>query len=724
MDKRALSTLLALYMLLSLLPGTVLAADPPTGSGHTAYDLQSGDQIKDIEVTDDKVVITLDPEDNVDFTLSGPGTGASGIWAYWAGVGIEAPQNARKLYFVRENGTDATQNELDQFGNGHEGFAIWINAGNKSFVNSGVTYKITWKDQTGRPIGEQKTYVIKLAKKPALAALPTPDIREATLSDVEERVNPLYKAGTYRARGQWVTDGTEPVGNYIKVTIEAEQLEEHMAGDRDKTMGHWVGFHVDAPAGAEKVYVKAGKRASDVVLNKLEETNDNDKEVDIYFSVNTGTKDITNSWVVIQWQAGGKVISTTYYHVTFTGTLASEATSGEKPGESSPGGTPGEASPGGTPGEVSPGGTPGEVSPGEKPDASAGYTVTFNPNGGTVSPTSAKTGADGKLSSLPTPTRSGYTFDGWYTKTDGGDKVSTGTVFTGDTTVYAHWKQSTSTDAGGYYAINISSGILHGTVSSSHSTARAGTSVTITVNPDIYYSVSWVEVTRAEGQLLPLSQSGNQYTFTMPAASVTVNVGFSSSTYIPPQSSTTTPTTPSTTVPEPTYRPITTRSTAAMPDVPSSNWAYAAAQWAYQNGYLDLAADGSFSPKGSVNHLHMWKLMSNWLGGSATDNASVSAWANQSGAARFGNATDAMTRQDFVLYLYQVYFLMGGKVSESGSLIRFRDGQTILSGSTKNAWIWAVGKGLIEGTASGYLNPDRVLTRSEFASVLMRLCRK
>ena len=47
---------------------------------------------------------------------------------------------------------------------------------------------------------------------------------------------------------------------------------------------------------------------------------------------------------------------------------------------------------------------------------------------------------NGKLSALPAqPTLDGYTFDGWYTETVGGTKVTTSTVFTGDTTVYAHW---------------------------------------------------------------------------------------------------------------------------------------------------------------------------------------------------------------------------------------------------------------------------------------------
>ncbi|MFQ7155377.1 MAG: InlB B-repeat-containing protein [Merdimonas faecis] len=67
------------------------------------------------------------------------------------------------------------------------------------------------------------------------------------------------------------------------------------------------------------------------------------------------------------------------------------------------------------------------------------YTVTFDANGGSVSQTSAVTVA-GKLTSLPTPTYDGYDFLGWYTQKDGGDEVTTNTVFTKDTTIYAHWQ--------------------------------------------------------------------------------------------------------------------------------------------------------------------------------------------------------------------------------------------------------------------------------------------
>jgi len=67
------------------------------------------------------------------------------------------------------------------------------------------------------------------------------------------------------------------------------------------------------------------------------------------------------------------------------------------------------------------------------------YTITFNANGGTVTPANGKTGMDGRLASLPTPARNGYNFTGWYTMKTGGTQVTAGTVFSGNTVIYARW---------------------------------------------------------------------------------------------------------------------------------------------------------------------------------------------------------------------------------------------------------------------------------------------
>ncbi len=110
------------------------------------------------------------------------------------------------------------------------------------------------------------------------------------------------------------------------------------------------------------------------------------------------------------------------------------------------------------------------------------FTVTYNANGGTVS-TSSKTvaqtftnwntAANGNgttynagatysanasvtlyaqyanpsIGSLPTPTRSGYGFDGWYTAATGGTKITDSTKVTANTTIYAHWTKNAEAKA-------------------------------------------------------------------------------------------------------------------------------------------------------------------------------------------------------------------------------------------------------------------------------------
>lgn len=106
------------------------------------------------------------------------------------------------------------------------------------------------------------------------------------------------------------------------------------------------------------------------------------------------------------------------------------------------------------------------------------YEVIFNPNGGTVSPTyyniactfvswntnkngtgtTVKSGSSYKpnanvtlyaiytnpqLGGYPIPSRTGYTFNGWYTAASGGSRVNSSTVISDNTTLYAQWSIET-----------------------------------------------------------------------------------------------------------------------------------------------------------------------------------------------------------------------------------------------------------------------------------------
>lgn len=72
------------------------------------------------------------------------------------------------------------------------------------------------------------------------------------------------------------------------------------------------------------------------------------------------------------------------------------------------------------------------------------YTVTFDPNGGALPDDVSETAktTDCKLTSLPTPTYAGHTFKGWFTESGDGDQVTLNKEYTGNTTIYAHWEET------------------------------------------------------------------------------------------------------------------------------------------------------------------------------------------------------------------------------------------------------------------------------------------
>lgn len=73
------------------------------------------------------------------------------------------------------------------------------------------------------------------------------------------------------------------------------------------------------------------------------------------------------------------------------------------------------------------------------------FVIGMDAQGGICSTVVTYTNLSGKLESTPEqPAMTGYTFDGWYTEPVGGSRITTATVFTGDTTIYAQWTAKSS----------------------------------------------------------------------------------------------------------------------------------------------------------------------------------------------------------------------------------------------------------------------------------------
>lgn len=164
-----------------------------------------------------------------------------------------------------------------------------------------------------------------------------------------------------------------------------------------------------------------------------------------------------------------------------------------------------------------------------------GYKITFDAKGGTLTATELHTDRTGKLASLPTATRSGYTFDGWFTAETGGEKVTTEKTFNADATLYAYWTAKSSSSSGGggggsssvtKYAVTISSAD-NGKVTSDKTRAAKDSVVTITTKANDGYVLDTIKATDKAGKKIKLTDKGDgKYTFTMPASKVEVKAAF------------------------------------------------------------------------------------------------------------------------------------------------------------------------------------------------------
>ena len=85
-------------------------------------------------------------------------------------------------------------------------------------------------------------------------------------------------------------------------------------------------------------------------------------------------------------------------------------------------------------------------------------TVTFNANGGSSSVPSVTRDYGSTLGTLPTATRTGYTFSGWWTVATGGTQVTAPTIVMSNVTYYAHWTTSDTSGYSLYCVIDLSAG--------------------------------------------------------------------------------------------------------------------------------------------------------------------------------------------------------------------------------------------------------------------------
>ena len=345
------------------------------------------------------------------------------------------------------------------------------------------------------------------------------------------------------------------------------------------------------------------------------------------------------------------------------------------------------------------------------PPAPTEFTVIFDGNGGTPSVGSMTT-TDQKLPSLPSASRSGsYSFDGWYTEKSGGTKITTDTVFSAKTTVYAHW---TYTGGGGggynppvtYYTLRFETG-----GGSDIPSVREAYNTYIDLTKYVptwrgHTFIGWYSERSLTNKV-----SGVYLTKDM-----TVYAG---------------------------WRVDENPGTGANPftDVSEKDWFYSDVMFVYENGLMLGTSKTLFSPHGTATRGMMatilWRMEGSpapkgknsftdvatgkWYADAITWTAENGIFAGY-GKDKFG-PDDPITREQLAAIFYRYADYKGYDLTVKGNLDKFKDADKITD-YAKTAMQWAVGSGLVKGKSGNLLDPQGTATRAEIAAMLHRFIEK
>lgn len=168
-------------------------------------------------------------------------------------------------------------------------------------------------------------------------------------------------------------------------------------------------------------------------------------------------------------------------------------------------------------------------------------------------------------------------------------------------------------------------------------------------------------------------------------------------------------------------------------DLKPGAWYYPDVRWALETGTLRGMGDGLFAPNTAVSRAMalqvLFNMRSNADAPEVPDGSAwyvkAAAWATRNGISTGGlNTPDSLerpiTRQEFAQLLHRFSTGAGedGR-SDPTALLAYPDRAEVYA-FAEEAMAWAVGKGILNGSDAGLLQPHGFLTRAQLAAILRR----
>ena len=153
-------------------------------------------------------------------------------------------------------------------------------------------------------------------------------------------------------------------------------------------------------------------------------------------------------------------------------------------------------------------------------------------------------------------------------------------------------------------------------------------------------------------------------------------------------------------------------------DLDASRWYHEAIDWAYSLGLMNGTTKSTFGPNAAATRAQTWTMLAR-IAGQDTRRSSTwyevgQKWAVNLGITDGTNPMGSLTREQLAAMLYRYV----GSPAVNGTLT-FTDSANV-STWARNAMIWAVQNGILDGVGGNRLNPKGTTTRAQAAAIFMR----
>ena len=153
-------------------------------------------------------------------------------------------------------------------------------------------------------------------------------------------------------------------------------------------------------------------------------------------------------------------------------------------------------------------------------------------------------------------------------------------------------------------------------------------------------------------------------------------------------------------------------------DLDASRWYHEAIDWAYSLGLMNGTTKSTFGPNAAATRAQTWTMLAR-IAGQDTRRSSTwyevgQKWAMNLGITDGTNPMGSLTREQLAAMLYRYV----GSPAVNGTLT-FTDSANV-SAWARNAMIWTVQNGILDGVGGNRLNPKGTTTRAQAAAIFMR----